>query len=83
MAGIAFLILQRQILRSEGPESVLALALGRDLKGKLSPLLCVIAIVSSFVHPGIAYILYLLVALIWLIPDRRMERAQSDGSMRS
>ena len=55
MAGIAYLILQRQILRSEGPESVLAVALGRDLKGKLSPLLCVMAIGAAFVHPGIAY----------------------------
>ena len=83
MAGIAYLILQRQILRSEGPDSVLALALGGDLKGKLSPLLCALAIGGAFVHPGIAYILYLLVALIWLVPDRRVERALSDGSMRS
>ena len=80
MAGIAYLILQRQILRSEGPESILALALGRDLKGKLSPLLCAMAIGSAFVHPGIAYILYLLVALMWLIPDRRIERALSHAS---
>ena len=83
MAGIAYLILQRQILRSEGPESVLALALGGDLKWKLSPLLCAVAIGSAFIHPGIAYILYLLVALIWLVPDRRVERALSDASMRS
>jgi uncharacterized membrane protein len=83
MAGIAYLILQRQILRSEGPESLLARALGRDLKGKLSPLLYAGAIGSAFVHPGIAYILYLLVALMWLIPDRRIERALSDGPMRS
>ncbi len=79
MAGIAYLILQRQILRSEGPESVLALALGRDLKGKLSPLLCVMAIGGAFAHPGFAYILYLVVALVWLIPDRRIERAQSQA----
>jgi len=83
MAGFAYLILQRQILRSEGPESILALALGRDLKGKLSPLLCAVAIGSAFVHAGIAYSLYLLVALIWLVPDRRVERALSDASMRS
>lgn len=83
MAGFAYLILQRQILRSEGPESILALAMGRDLKGKVSPLLCAIAIGGAFVHPGIAYSLYLLVALMWLIPDPRIERALSDGSMRS
>jgi uncharacterized membrane protein len=80
MAAIAYWILQRQILRSEGPESILALALGRDLKGKLSPLLYAMAIGSAFVHPGIAYCLYLLVALMWLIPDRRIERALSQAS---
>ena len=80
MAGFAYLILQRQILRSEGPESPLALALGRDLKGKLSVLLYAGAIGGAFVHPGIAYILYLLVALTWLVPDRRIERAMSDAS---
>ena len=81
MAGFAYLILQRQILRSEGPESPLALALGRDLKGKLSVLLYAGAIGGAFVHPGIAYILYLLVALTWLVPDRRIERAMSDASL--
>jgi uncharacterized membrane protein len=83
MAGIAYLILQRQILRSEGPQSPLAVALGRDLKGKLSALLYAGGIGSAFVHPGIAYILYLLVALMWLIPDSRIEHALSDSSTRS
>jgi uncharacterized membrane protein len=81
MAGIAYLILQRQILRSEGPESVLALALGgRDLKGKLSTLVYVLAIGSAFVHPGIAYTIYLVVVLAWLVPDRRIERAMATRS---
>ncbi|HEY9013594.1 MAG TPA: hypothetical protein VIM84_00850, partial [Gemmatimonadales bacterium] len=81
MAGVAYLILQRAILRSEGPKSVLAVALGeRDLKGNLSPLLYALAIGSAFVQPGIAYALYLLVALMWLIPDRRIERALSQAS---
>lgn len=75
LAGMAYLILQKQILRAEGPQSVLATALGRDMKGKLSPLLCALAIGAAFVHPGIAVVLYLLVALMWLIPDRRIERA--------
>jgi TMEM175 potassium channel family protein len=74
MAGVAYLILQRRILRSEGPGSILATALGRDVKGKLSPLLCALAIGFAFVSPGVAYALYLLVALMWLIPDRRIER---------
>jgi uncharacterized membrane protein len=84
MAGLAYLILQQQILRAEGPQSVLAQALGRDLKGKLSPLLCVLAIGAAFIHPGIAVALYLLVALMWLAPDRRIERAMAHASsMRS
>ena len=83
MAGIAYLVLQRQILRSEGPQSVLATALGPDVKGKVSPLLCVLAIGAAFVHPGIAYSLYLVVALMWLIPDRRIERALTETLSRS
>jgi uncharacterized membrane protein len=80
MAGIAYLILQQQILRTEGPQSVLAAALGRDIKGKLSPLLCALAIGAAFIHPGIAVVLYLLVALMWLVPDRRIERALSHAT---
>jgi len=75
MAGIAYLILQRLILRSEGPQSVLAAALGPDIKGKISPLLCLLAIAAAFVQPVISYALYLLVVLMWLIPDRRIELA--------
>jgi uncharacterized membrane protein len=75
MAAIAYLILQGQILRAEGPDSVLAAAVGRDPKGKLSPLLYLLAIGAAFVRPQIAGALYLLGALIWLIPDRRIERA--------
>jgi uncharacterized membrane protein len=75
MAGIAYLILQRQILNAEGPHSVLAGALGRDIKGKLSPLVYAVAIGAAFVRPLIAHVMYLLVALTWLVPDRRIERA--------
>jgi uncharacterized membrane protein len=75
MAAIAYLILQRQIMRAEGPHSVLAAAVGRDTKGKLSPLLYFLAISAAFVHPQIADGLYVLGALMWLIPDRRIERA--------
>jgi uncharacterized membrane protein len=80
MAGIAYWILQQQIVRTEGPQSVLAAALGRDIKGKLSPVLCALAIVAAFLHPGIAVALYLLVALMWLVPDRRIERALAQAS---
>lgn len=75
MAGLAYLLLQRQILRAEGSRSLLAAALGRDIKGKLSPLLYALAIGIAFVHPGIADGVYVLVALTWLVPDRRIERA--------
>jgi TMEM175 potassium channel family protein len=83
MAGFAYLILQRRILRSEGKGSILEAALGRDLKGKLSPLLCALAIGMAFVSTGVAYALYSLVALMWLIPDRRIERMLAQPESRS
>jgi len=75
MAAIAYVILQRAILAQEGPGSVLAAAVGRDVKGKISPLLYVLAIPGAFVNPIIAGALYVTVALIWLVPDRRIQRA--------
>ena len=75
MAAIAYWILQRQILHAEGPQAVLAVAVGRDIKGKLSPMLYALAIGAAFVRPDIADAVYVLVALMWLIPDRRIERA--------
>jgi uncharacterized membrane protein len=74
-AAIAYWILQRVIMAQQGESSLLAAAVGRDLKGKLSPFLYAIAIPAAFVHQGISGGIYVLVALIWLIPDRRIERA--------
>jgi uncharacterized membrane protein len=74
MAGIAYFILERAILAREGPGSVLRAAVGRDLKGKISPLLYLIAIPAAFVHQAIAGAIYVGVALMWLVPDRRIER---------
>jgi uncharacterized membrane protein len=74
LAAIAYWILQRTIMRTQGPESVLARAVGRDIKGKLSPLIYLLAIPAAFVHPGIAGALYTAVALMWLFPDQRIER---------
>jgi uncharacterized membrane protein len=74
MAGIAYLILQRLILRSEGPGSILAMALGRDLKGKLSPVIYLAGIGLAFVAPWLGLIPFVVVALIWLVPDRRLEQ---------
>ena len=74
MAGIAYYILQQTIIRKQGPASLLAVAVGRDLKGKLSPVLYMIAIPAAFVRPWIAGALYVAVALMWLVPDPRIER---------
>ena len=74
MNAIAYFILQRTILASLGPGSVLHKAIGRDLKGKISPLIYVLAIALAFVNQWLADALYTLVALIWLVPDRRIER---------
>ena len=72
-AAIAYYILQTTIIRAQGPHSTLAAAIGRDLKGKVSPLLYAAAIPLAFVHLLIADALYVTVALMWLIPDRRIE----------
>jgi uncharacterized membrane protein len=74
LAAVAYLVLQRVIIASQGPESVLAAAVGRDLKGKLGPLVYAIAIPLAFVRPWVAGVLFVGVALMWLIPDRRIER---------
>jgi len=73
-AAVAYYILQQVIIRSQGPESVLAKAIGTDVKGKLSPVFYLMAIPSAFIHPGIAGALYVGVALMWLVPDLRIER---------
>ena len=74
MPAFAWQGLQYAIIRSQGSDSVLAQAIGRDLKGKLSPLLYGLGILFAFVDTRIAGTLYLLVALLWLVPDRRIER---------
>ena len=73
-AGVAYWVLQRVILINEGPESTLARAVGRDLKGNISPVIYLVGIGSAFVNVWISGACYVGVALIWLIPDRRIER---------
>ena len=73
MAAIAYFILQNRILAAQGRDSLLAKALGKDIKGKASPIIYIIAIISSFYNPWIAGALYVLVAFMWLIPDQRIE----------
>jgi transposase len=74
MPAIAYYLLQQAILHKQGKQSVLAHALGRDLKGKLSPLLYLTAIGLAFVAPWLSIAIYMLVAIIWLVPDRRIEK---------
>jgi len=73
-AAMAYLVLQRTIVAAEGPDSLLERALGRDRKGKLSPVVYVAGIVASFFSPAVAQAMYVIVALTWLVPDRRIER---------
>jgi TMEM175 potassium channel family protein len=74
MAAIAFYFLVRAILAHHGRDSRVATALGRDIKGKVSVLLYVVGLALAFVNRGAAGAIYVLVALIWFIPDRRIER---------
>jgi uncharacterized membrane protein len=73
MAAIAYWMLQKIIIVSQGPDSILKKAIGGDWKGKLSPLIYLIAIPAAFRSQWISQGLYVLVALVWLVPDRRIE----------
>ena len=74
LAGIAYVILQQAIIASQGRDSLLRRAVGRDWKGKVSPLLYALAIPTAFWSPTLSQAAYVTVALIWLVPDRRIER---------
>jgi len=74
MAAISYFILQNQIIRAHGKNSILAIAIGTDLKGKMSPVIYIVAIVFSFFYTWVAGLLYILVAVMWLIPDQRIEK---------
>ncbi len=73
MAAIAYLLLERFIIACNGPDSKLARAVGNELKGKVSLLVYVLAIPLAFVRPWIAIALYMAIAMMWFIPDRRIE----------
>ncbi len=75
MAAIAYLLLQQTIIRAQGQDSLLKKAVGRDWKGKLSSVLYVVAIVVTFRSAWIAQAILVVAALIWLIPDRRIEKS--------
>jgi hypothetical protein len=75
LSAVAYYILQRLILRTHGCESKIAAEFGGDIKGKGSPVLYAIGIAASFFMPRVAALIYVAVALLWLVPDRRIEKA--------
>lgn len=75
MSAIAYFILQKTIMAAQGGHSILASALGKDFKGKFSPVLYVSGVAVACVAPWVAQLLYVAVALMWLVPDKRIERA--------
>ena len=74
LAAIAYFIIQGRIIASQGPDSLLAKAVKNDIKGKLSPTLYIIALLGGLFHPAIATSFHVIVALMWLVPDKRIER---------
>ncbi|WP_158884136.1 TMEM175 family protein [Rhodanobacter sp. L36] len=79
MAAAAYWILQRTIIGCQPGDSPLARAIGNDWKGKLSPFIYLLGVASAFWRPWLSGVFYILGALIWLVPDRRIERAVMDG----
>ena len=80
LAAIAYTILVQSLLSLHGPDSLLATALGSDFKGKISVVLDLIAIPLAFLKPWVAFAIYVLVAVMWLAPDRRIERKMATNS---
>ena len=78
LAGLAYLVLQREIVACQGKDTMLAAAVGRDLKGKVSLALYLAAIALAFVAQWISDLIYVAMALIWFLPDRRIEKAMGD-----
>ena len=74
LAGVAYYILTRALIAREGKDSALARAVGADYKGLISVIMYAIAVGVAFFSPFVAYSLYVLVAILWLVPDRRIER---------
>jgi TMEM175 potassium channel family protein len=79
LAAIAYYVLQQAIIRSQGPRSELAAAVGRDWKGRVSPIGYAVAILAALVQPWVAGVLYGVIALVWLVPDSRIERRYAEA----
>ena len=80
MAAIAYFILQSVIVGQQGPDSKLARSLGRDFKGKASPVFYALAIALAFFEPWMSCAIYVLVALLWFVPDRRIARVVDESA---
>ncbi len=78
MAGVAYFILSQLLIRHHGADSKLAKAVGKDYKGIISVVVYIIAMGLSFILPVLAFVLYVLVAAMWFIPDRRIEKVLTD-----
>lgn len=83
VAAIAYFILQFRIIKKQGSDSILKKAVGKDFKGKISPVLYLAALPASFVDTRISEALYVIVALIWLIPDKRIEKIMESEEVKS
>jgi len=79
LAAIAYFMLEQRIVASQGSGSLLKRAIGRDLKGKASPILYLVGIGAAFRSPALSQAVYVLVALLWLVPDRRIESVLSSA----
>ena len=80
LASISYFFLVRALIRCNGPDSTVAKAVGKDRKGWISTSIYTVAIATAFLSPAVAVVLYAVVALIWLIPDRRFVRVSTDAS---
>ena len=78
-SGVAWLIMARTIVGAHGPGSPVAVAIGSDVKGKLSGVLYALAVPLAFVHVGLSLVIFVLVSAMWLVPDRRVERMSREG----
>lgn len=78
MAAVAYFVLQQTIIRSQGEDSLLKKAVGDDWKGKMSVILYAVALPLAFLSELVSQGIYLFIALVWLLPDRRIERALND-----
>jgi uncharacterized membrane protein len=79
MAGISYLILQKSIIASDGENSALQKAIGNDWKGKITSGLIVLAVIFSFFQPYLSLIIYILITIIWMVPDKRIEKVLSSS----